>query len=782
MRRAASPTDRMDTSIFRQTRPRKLSWSERWPYPFVILSSTLTFGVTLLLFPYLEYAPRVLLYGAVLASTRLCGAGPGIAATLLTTAFSSTLVGPGQTDDAHWLEGWTALGGYFAASLLTVAVISQLRNREQILREKDKQLNDFMENATVGLQWMAISGTILWTNRATREILGCTSSGSCRGRKFQEFCADAAEAAELFRRLSAHERVKNHEILLRGDDGVRRLVLIDANALWREDQSIHARCFIRDITARRTAEDALAAERNLLRTLIDALPDAIYTKDSQSRFLISNTANARLLGAADPEDILHRSVSELCPPAIAKRFIEDDQSVLEDGRSIVDREELFVTTDGRERTLLTTKLPLKDSGGAITGLVGISKDITDRKLADAAMRESEERFRVLFEHSPETILILDPSSERQILEIVDCNDVACRHHGYTREELRGQPFGMIDFAARSKARAEAFLQRVRTEGVVTIEALHRHQDGHTFLMEVWASFITVSRRELLLCMARDISERKKAEDAIRRSNELLEAHVRERTRQLEQANRELEAFSYSISHDLRAPVRAIRGFAQIIHEDHGIHLNPEATRLFQFIVDSASRMDELIDDLLAFSRINAHALSRTTIDMRELVDSVIAELHDPKSGAQAEFIIHSLHPAHGDRSLLRQVLVNLIGNALKFSRQSNPPTIEVGSRVENDTVIYHVRDNGVGFNMKYASKLFQVFQRLHNPEQFEGTGVGLAIVQRIIQRHGGRVWVESEPNAGATFYFSLPAVPTEEGAAPRLSPTEPARPDLNLAP
>lgn len=770
----------MDTSIFRQTRPRKHSWPERWPYPFVLLSSTFTFGITLLLYPYLEYAPRFLLYFVVLASSRWCGAGPGVAAALLTTAFSSVLVGPGTTDDAHRLEGWIALGGYLAASLLTVGIISQLRHREQILREKDKQLNDFMENATVGLQWMTLSGTILWTNRATREILGCTSAGSCRGRTFQEFCANATDAAELFRRLAVPERLKNHEILLRADDGVRRLVLIDANALWHEEQFVHARCFIRDITARRTAEDALAAERNLLRTLIDAVPDAIYTKDSHSRFLISNKANARLLGVKDPEEILNRSVNELCPEEIAGRFIKDDQAVLEKGRMIIDREEPFVAADGRERTLLTTKLPLRDGSGAITGLVGLSKDITDRKLADAAVRESEERFRVLFEHSPETILILDPSGTRHPLEIVDCNDVACRHHGYTREELRGQSFSTIDFAARSTARAEEFLQRVRTEGVVMLEALHRHKDGHTFLMEVWASFITVSRRELLLCMARDISERKKAEAGIRRSNEQLEIRVRERTRQLEQANRELEAFSYSISHDLRAPVRAIRGFAQIIHEDHGIHLNPEATRLFKFIVDSASRMDELIDDLLAFSRINAHTLSRTMINMQELVESVIVELHDPKSGAHAEFLVDPLPATIGDRSLLRQVLVNLIGNALKFSRHSNPPKVEVGSRVENGTAVYYVHDNGVGFNMKYAPKLFQVFQRLHNPEQFEGTGVGLAIVQRIIQRHGGRVWVESEPNAGATFSFSLPAVSPDEEAASRPSPSKPVRPTSNL--
>lgn len=769
----------MDTSIFRQTRTRNVTWQERLPYAFALGCSAAAFGATILLYPVMLYSPRLLLYGAVLATSRFTSAGPGIVAAVVTTALSAVFVGPGTSSNTHWLDGLASLIGYLAASLLTVAVVSQLRDRERILREKDEQLNDFMENATVGLQWLSASGTILWTNRAAREILGCTSAGSCRGRTFQQFCTEKSAADEVLRRIAAHEQLKNHEIWFRGDDGVRRLVLIDANALWSGNKFVHARLFLRDITARRTAEDALTAERNLLRTLIDALPDAIYTKDIEGRFQISNTANLRLLGARSTAEVRAKSVADLCPPELSRRYIADDIEVLRGGLSVQDREEPFINAEGQERVLQTTKLPLKDSKGEVTGLVGISKDITDRKLADAAMRESEERFRVLFEHSPETIVILDPDCSKEPLTIVDCNAVACRQHGYSREDLKGQPFGVIDVATRQRARAKAFVERVRTEGVVMMETLHRHKNGHSFLMEVWASFITVRQRELVLCMARDVSERKKSEQAIRRANEQLEARVRERTRQLEQANRELEAFSYSISHDLRAPVRAIRGFAQIIHEDHSVNLSAEANRLFQFIVDSASRMDELIDDLLAFSRINAHQLTRTTIEMRGLAESVVAELTDAGQYAGAEITLGELPPAIGDPSLIRQVFVNLIGNAFKFSRKSSTPRIEVGWRTDADNTVFFVRDNGVGFNMKYAPKLFQVFQRLHNPEHYEGTGVGLAIVQRIIQRHGGRVWTESEPNAGATFYFSLPGAVADEVLSAPTAEVEARAEDAN---
>ncbi|NOZ70713.1 MAG: GAF domain-containing protein, partial [Chloroflexi bacterium] len=237
----------------------------------------------------------------------------------------------------------------------------------------------------------------------------------------------------------------------------------------------------------------------------------------------------------------------------------------------------------------------------------------------------------------------------------------------------------------------------------------------------------------------------------------LERRVEERTAELVQINQELEAFSYSVSHDLRAPLRAIDGFSRILAEDYGNELDEEARRLIGVVRSNAQRMGQLIDDLLSFSRVGRKALLRSEIDMVNLAHSIYYEVTDEKQREKIEFILQDLPPALADASLLRQVFTNLLSNAVKFSSTKEAPKIEVGFSVEDGETVYYVRDNGVGFEMNYAHKLFQIFQRLHSQEEFEGTGVGLSIVQRIIVRHGGRVWAESELGQGATFYFSLPS-------------------------
>jgi hypothetical protein len=247
---------------------------------------------------------------------------------------------------------------------------------------------------------------------------------------------------------------------------------------------------------------------------------------------------------------------------------------------------------------------------------------------------------------------------------------------------------------------------------------------------------------------------------LRRENAILAERVRQRTRELEQANRELgaankelEAFSYSVSHDLRAPLRHIDGFSNLLVENYGAQLPEDAQRLLQKVRDGARRLDQLINDLLNFSRLSRQALVKRSVSMTRLVEEVWEELeHD---GRAIDFRLGPLPDCQGDPSLLKQVWVNLISNALKFTRKRDPAIIEVEARVKEGEVIYSVRDNGAGFDMAYASKLFGVFQRLHRADQFEGTGVGLSIVQRIVQRHGGRIWAEAEPEKGARFLFTL---------------------------
>ena len=234
------------------------------------------------------------------------------------------------------------------------------------------------------------------------------------------------------------------------------------------------------------------------------------------------------------------------------------------------------------------------------------------------------------------------------------------------------------------------------------------------------------------------------------------------TRQLSDANKELESFSYSVSHDLRAPLRAIDGFSQILVEDYGDKLDENGQHQLDVIQGSARQMGQLIDDLLAFSRLGRKGMSISEIDMGVLAKEVFEQLQLGETERTVRLNIDTLPPANGDRAMIREVFVNLLSNAMKFRKPREVPVIEVTGAVDGNETVYSVKDNGVGFDMKYADKLFQVFQRLHSAEEFEGTGIGLALVQRIIHRHGGRVWAEGKVNKGATFYFSLPAVKSNQ--------------------
>ncbi len=364
-----------------------------------------------------------------------------------------------------------------------------------------------------------------------------------------------------------------------------------------------------------------------------------------------------------------------------------------------------------------------------------------RQGLEAEVSETEARLQIITETAHDAIVSADEHGH-----IAFWNPGAARLFGHSPEEVLGRPLTLLmpeRFHAAHLAGISRFLATGEARVVGrTVELAGRRKDGGEFPLELSLAAARTETGVFFTGVIRDITERKRMDTALR------------------ETNAELEAFSYSVSHDLRAPLRAIDGFARILLEDHGGQLDAEGRRVADVIRTNSQRMGALIDDLLTFSRLGRTELVAAEVDMQRLARAVVEEQQGAAGERTVEVTMGALPPARGDRPLLRQVLVNLIQNAFKFTRPRSPSRIELGSQGNGNETVYYVRDNGVGFDMRYAGKLFGVFQRLHRAEEFEGTGVGLAIVQRIVHRHGGRVWAEGAVDAGATFYFSLPREPS----------------------
>jgi PAS domain S-box-containing protein len=364
---------------------------------------------------------------------------------------------------------------------------------------------------------------------------------------------------------------------------------------------------------------------------------------------------------------------------------------------------------------------------------------------------SEKRIHQLFEHKMIGMAITSPEKGW-----VQVNDKVCEMLGYSREELMRMNWADMTWPEDLPADVAQFERMMR--GEIDNYALEKHfvrKDGSIICTHLTAGCVRRADHSVdyVLAFLKDISERKLVEENIKKLN----TELKQRANALEDANRELESFSYSVSHDLRTPLRAIDGFSQILLEDYAGKLDDEGKRLLNVVRDNAVRMGQLIDDILKFSRASRLELNFSEIDMARLAREVFDNLRAADADATIKIEIAPIPRIRGDRSMMRQVFVNLLSNAIKFSR-GKESSITVGGTIEGDEATYFVRDKGVGFDMQYYSKLFGVFQRLHGANEFEGTGIGLAIVKRIITRHGGRVWAEGKSGSGATFYFSLPHV------------------------
>jgi PAS domain S-box-containing protein len=412
-----------------------------------------------------------------------------------------------------------------------------------------------------------------------------------------------------------------------------------------------------------------------------------------------------------------------------------------------------------EKYLLCHALSSLQEGGILVW-DGAFMDISERKRAEREMDRLRRQNELLLNSAGEGIFGVDLEGR-----VTFANPAAGRMVGWEPQDLIGNNHHALIHYRKTDGTpylaADCPIYAVFHHGQVqrADDEVFWRRDGTSFPVEYTSTPIRDEKGATLgaVVVFRDVTVRKQAEEEVRKLNAELEQRVRDRTAQLEEANKELEGFAYSVSHDLRAPLRAIHGYSQVVQKECAPNLDPAGQGFLKVIQDSALKMDALINDLLAFSRLGRQALKVSQVDMDALVKSVITELQAGLPGRRAlKWNLQPLSVAQADKSLLRQVWINLLTNALKFTRLRDQALVEVGCRQERDEVIYYVQDNGAGFDMRYAGRLFDVFQRFHREDEFEGTGIGLAIVQRIISRHGGRVWAEGKVNAGATFYFTLP--------------------------
>jgi PAS domain S-box-containing protein len=497
--------------------------------------------------------------------------------------------------------------------------------------------------------------------------------------------------------------------------------------------------------------------------------DLLCVADAGGYFKRVNPAFTRVLGWSEQELLARPFLDFVHPDDHAATLGEVDRQV-KAGQPVLHFENRYRHKDGSWRTLSWRSTP---QGGL---MYATARDVTEEQAAAAALRRASAEIQDLYNRAPCGYHSLDGEGR-----FVAINDTELEWLGYTRDEVVGKlRFRDLLTPTGREVFTRNFPKLLATGRVDDLEFELCRKNGTTFFASLSATAVRDADGNFLHSRStlHDVTARHAAEQQLARLN----AALQENAARLEAANRELEAFSYSVSHDLRAPLRHIDGFASLLQKNAAAQLDPTARRHLDFISGAARQMGRLIDDLLSFSRMGRAALQPTRVDQSALVAAIVREGRYAQTHPALTWRIDPLPAAHGDPAMLRQVWANLIDNAVKYSAKTPRPRIEISAYPagsDNRETVYFVRDNGAGFDPRYIDKLFGVFQRLHTAAEFEGTGIGLANVRRIIARHGGRTWAEGRPGGGATFYFSLPASPAssqETGIPPRDTPLAPPIP------
>lgn len=682
---------------------------------------------------------------------------------LPTPFLSETLTRADGTDLAVELGAVRTIFHDEPALQVIIHDVTAQRQAAAALRKSEAHKTAILETSLDAIVSLDQQGLIREWNSAAEHLLGY-SRDQAIGSQVDDLIAvkttgvRPANVAEYLQAGTATSLSRPIEVTARRSAGEEVPMELSLRPIAASAPPVYT-AFLRDLTERKRAEAALRASEARKTAILETALDAIVVLDAEGKILEWNPAANTTFGYSR-ELMLGRAFAELMTSAAneelsrkgLKRYLQTGR-----GRLLGERLEVMaLRANGAE-------FPVELAIANIAGLehpvfASFIRDITERRRTEEALRKSEERFRLLVEGVEDyAIYALDLHGR-----VNTWNTGAERIHGYRVPEIVGRRFHRF-------YPSEDIARKKPDHAIAIATAEGRYQDEPTLLRKggapFWASVVITALRDDanrltgFSMIARDITRRKEAEEEILRLNRALERQVQERTAELHAAHSEMEAFSYSISHDLRAPLIHIAGFVEMLKSDLGGGLDERSRRHLDTICSATEHLGRMIADLLALSRIGRAEMHQVRLNLGELVRDVQRELSAQLQNRVVDWRVDDLPEVYADPILLRQALVNLLANALKFTRRQPDARIELGRLPNSPEPTIFIRDNGVGFDQKYAGKLFGVFQRLHATTEFEGTGIGLAKTRRIIHRHGGRIWAESEPNAGATFYFTLPRVP-----------------------
>ncbi len=649
-----------------------------------------------------------------------------------------------------------AVSGY----LLVRSHTRYLSVRKRI-EEQEERYQLITEHSNDVIWTMDLNGTLTYISPAVDRLVGFTAAETT-GKYFEESLT--TESRKIAAGLFEHFLGIIHRDPGRIPSAVTELELVakDGNPVWVEasvtiipERGGNPRFFLgvsRDVSERKRREGELRQSEENYRLLAETTLDFIMVQDTEGFITYANSAVLKAT-LYTIEELKGLQLSNIIPGEyhhVLKSFAERREAG-EKTRFLYEIE--FVTREGRRMPVEVSSAPIMVHSRAMAELI-TARDISERKEAQKTLVENERRFRSYIENSPIPVFIIDVEG---IIRFV--NNATSVYLGYPVSFLIGKTYASV------KPPGEK--EKVPRQGVRVLKS-RKLDDETRFLCNDGREVHAMVRGTALednsfIVYAVDISERILSEQKIRETDEKirelnagLEEMVKKRTAELQMANKELEAFSYSVSHDLRAPLRHISAFTRLIEQSPVIAGESKLRHYFENIISSVDKMNDLIESLLSFSRMGRMAITKTEVDFTSMAEDILEEMKPELSGRNIRIDIGKLGTVMADAGLIRLVWYNLIANAVKFTRDEKDAVITVGREMVGEREAFFVRDNGVGFDSTYKSKLFGVFQRLHSESEFEGTGIGLANVKRIVTRHGGEVWAESETGKGAAFYFSLP--------------------------